>query len=395
MSADIFRALADTTGEILARIAEQQFAPEETKNSLRSFYTSEVAGLLGISTGHLKRIAEEGKIPAGDRDSRGWRHWQLADVHEMRRVLGRETHKPLGVEPTVIAVANFKGGVAKTTVAVNLAQYLTLHGLRTTLIDLDSQGSATSMMGVRPEIDVTGSDTILEFLMEEKDDLSSVVRKTHWPGLDLIPASLELYNAELELPTKNAREEHFTFWNRLERGIETLYPATDVVILDCPPSLGYLSMNALWAANAVVMPIPPKTLDLHSAQAFFSMVADTLDGLNQADRKATGRISAKQYDFTRILVSRYVSQSHYYEALSSLMADGYGDLQMVNVLVETAVVSNSRGLTPLEMESYDGSKRTLTRALDSFDRFGQEIKDLVMSSWRRKAAERPSQELSA
>ncbi|MGH8907994.1 MAG: ParA family protein [Egibacteraceae bacterium] len=157
-----------------------------------------------------------------------------------------------------LAVANQKGGVGKTTTAVNLAAALAEMDCRVLLLDLDPQGNASSGVGHRPE---PASATIYEAI-SELVPLSDVLRPTALPNLTLAPASIDLAGAEIELVSALSRE------GRLQRVIEPVRGDFDVVIIDCPPSLGLLTINALCAADGVIVPIQSEYYALEGLGAF-------------------------------------------------------------------------------------------------------------------------------
>ena len=144
-----------------------------------------------------------------------------------------------------IACANQKGGVGKTTTVVNLATYLALAGQRLLVIDLDSQGNATSGFGIdRSSIERSVYDAVMD-----DAELAELTVSTPIDGVQLIPASVALASADVELAPVNQRER------RLARLIEPIRDDYDYLLLDCPPSLGLLTVNALTAADSVLIPI--------------------------------------------------------------------------------------------------------------------------------------------
>jgi len=186
-----------------------------------------------------------------------------ADSSEGRRVGGpvrpgserhRLSHEVTGELPPeielatmsrILTIANQKGGVGKTTTAVNLAASLAAAEHRTLLIDLYPQGNAGSALGIRRD---ESEQSIYEVLLDAIP-LRDAIRKTELKYLDLVPASQHLVGAELELAALDGRE------SRLRAAVEPLAPEYEFVIIDCPPSLGLLTLNGLVAAKGVVIPL--------------------------------------------------------------------------------------------------------------------------------------------
>ena len=146
---------------------------------------------------------------------------------------------------TVVAIVNQKGGVGKSTTAINLAAYLAQKGERVLVVDMDPQGNATSGLGVEP----TGKGCIYDVILEGKP-LQDVAHATALPNLDIVPSTINLVGAEVELVSTLAREF------KLKRALEKLPDdAYRWILLDCPPSLDLLTLNALTAASEVLIPI--------------------------------------------------------------------------------------------------------------------------------------------
>ena len=168
----------------------------------------------------------------------------------------------------IICIANQKGGVGKTTTAVNLAACLAEEGKKTLLLDLDPQGNATSGLGVR-----AGKKTVYEALLGGCT-LDSTVEKTKPKKLSVAPADIRLAGAELELANLERREY------RLRAALEPLRKDYDFILIDCPPSLGLLTINALTAAQSVLIPIQCEYYALEGVTALMNTVQRVKRGLN-------------------------------------------------------------------------------------------------------------------
>ena len=170
----------------------------------------------------------------------------------------------------VLAITNQKGGVGKTTTAVNLAACLGALGRRVLLVDFDPQGNATSGVG----LDKTAQEKTVYQLMVSAENVREVIRQTEY-DLDVIPANVELAGAEVELATAGEGREA-----RLKAAIDQVRDDYDFILIDSPPSLGLLSLNALTAADGVLIPIQCEFYALEGVSELMRTLDLVRDGLN-------------------------------------------------------------------------------------------------------------------
>jgi chromosome partitioning protein len=170
----------------------------------------------------------------------------------------------------VICVANQKGGVGKTTTAVNLASCMALSEKRTLLVDVDPQANASSGMGIRLS---RGEPSIYDLLVSDKDS-GSAIRKTQLEYLDILPSSTDLYGAEVELVALRSRERLLL---DVMSKVRDLY---EYIFVDCPPSLGFLTLNALVAANTALIPIQCEYYALEGVGNLLSTIRRVQSSMN-------------------------------------------------------------------------------------------------------------------
>jgi chromosome partitioning protein len=194
----------------------------------------------------------------------------------------------------IIAMCNQKGGVGKTTTTINLGAALAEAGRRVLLVDFDPQGALSVGLGINPhELDVT----VYNVLMERSTDVRSVVRPTAIEGLDVLPANIDLSAAEVQLVGEVAREMV------LGRALRAVTDDYDVVLIDCQPSLGLLTVNALTAAHGVIIPLECEFFALRGVALLVETIEKVQDRLNP--RLEIDGILATMYD-SRTLHSREV-----------------------------------------------------------------------------------------
>lgn len=385
-------AHASTISSQLQAISEALFPPTASK-TLRRFTSGEAAKLIGVSDSTLRKMTLAGEGPQPDVSSNGRRLYSLRQLNELRALLaasarGREAHDFLprrreNEHLQVIAVTNFKGGSGKTTTSVHLAQYLALQGYRVLALDLDPQASMSAMLGVMPETDVRSNETLYAAIRydEERRPLSEVVRKTYFDGLDLIPGNLELMEFEHTTPRalmRGSRDGESVFFMRVAKALEDVAEHYDVVVLDCPPQLGYLTLSGLCAATSMIVTVHPQMLDVASMSQFLLMTHDLLSVV----REAGGELN---YDFIRYLLTRYEPQDAPQTKVAALLRNLFDDHVMINAMVKSAAVSDA-GLTKqtlYEIGRENLTRSTYDRAMEALDAVNGEVETLIRQAWGR------------
>ncbi len=173
----------------------------------------------------------------------------------------------------IIAIANQKGGVGKTTTAINLGACLAVAEKKTLVIDMDPQGNATSGLGIdKDEVE----KSVYDVLLEGADAAGVVVPEVHFPYLDVLPATRDLVGAEVELVGRRGRE------TILRKAVDSVRDRYDFVLIDCPPSLGLLTLNTLAAADSVLIPIQCEFYALEGLSQLLNTVTIVQKNLNPA-----------------------------------------------------------------------------------------------------------------
>ncbi|REA89996.1 plasmid partitioning protein RepA, partial [Staphylococcus pseudintermedius] len=213
---------------------------------------------------------------------------------ETTRGKGKDVFRPgrrEGDRLQVISCVNFKGGSSKTTSAIHLAQKWALRGYKVLCVDLDPQASLTTLFGYRPELEFNEGGTIYDALRYEHHDAESeednnapvplrdIIKKTYFHNLDLAPAGLMLTEYETETAHSFRDSRHTIFAKRLDDALKSAEADYDLVIIDCPPQLGFTTLSALTASTGLVVTVVPGMLDIASMSQFLKLVSETLDAV--------------------------------------------------------------------------------------------------------------------
>src|SRR6056297_1925799 len=404
---------------------------------LRQFSTWEITRyLIPIATAHFRRVLKaRPDLPQGRSETTGGARWfTLDEVLRLRAHFAAEGSKakeyqpwrPEGLPAKIVAVANFKGGVGKTSTAAHLAMSAALDGYRVLVVDLDSQGSMTSIFGgsvedewgtvfpllarhygrhiqeenrlrvQRNEAPQPLDDTLSEAMKMRAQDL---IQKTHWPNIDLIGAQLNLYWSEFQIPVWRMAARSWKLWDALTESLEAdgILQDYDLIFLDTPPALGYLTINGLAAADILLVPLGASFLEFDSTGRFFDMLHSTFGSIEEAENmaaRALGREGlAFQWDAVRAVVTRFDPAQQ--AELAALMQAYLGPTLSPHRQGFTALIGQAgeqvQGI--YEADYRDFNRETYVRGRETFDATYAAFKQLLIGSWHRdvQAAQQAAQ----
>lgn len=367
--------LQQRADDVLAALRTDVFAPEGVKTLRKTWTISEAANLIGRSQQSIRLAEKEGKLLPPRRLESGRRSGYTLDaINKMRETFGTRPWRTPSDEPVIVSFSNFKGGVGKSSFACHSAQYLAIHGYRVLLVDLDSQASTTTVFGFNPDLQIAPEDTIGAYLLGEQHSLHYAIKETHWPGVHLIPSALHFYSAEYELAAQVSG--NVPLLESLRAGLDGVSDNYDVIILDPPPALGLVSISALVAANALVIPVPPANIDFASTAHFFSMVIDTLETLRRHGVQPS-------YKFLKVALSKFDERKSTQAAIAEMMGQVFGNYLLATPIKDSAEIDNAsaRFETVYEQPGPLTSREVHNRCLAYLDGMNRELEILIRRSW--------------
>ncbi len=400
---------------------------EDGRKNLRLFSTWEITRyLIPVAQAHFRRVLKlNPDLPQGQSETDGGAKWfTLDEVLRLRAFFGAQgskakeyvPYRPKGLPAKMVAVANFKGGVGKTSTAAHLAMSAALDGYKVLVIDLDSQGSMTSIFGGTVDDEWQTAFPLLarhygEHLRIENqrrldrgdppqpldEGLSAamemtaadVIQSTHWPNIDLIGAQLNLYWAEFQIPVWRMQARGWKLWDALTDRLEAdgVLDNYDLVFIDTPPALGYLTINGLAAADILLVPLGASFLEFDSTGRFFDMLHSTFasieDGENVAARALGRPEMGFEWDAVRAVITRYDGAQQ--GELSGLMQAYLGKTLSPHRQDFTALIGQAgeqvNGI--YEADYRDFNRETYARGRETFDATYAAFKRLLLGIWRR------------
>jgi chromosome partitioning protein len=402
---------------------------DEGRKSLRPFSTWEITKyLIPVAQAHFRRVLKANPdLPQGRSETPGGAKWfALDEVLRLRAHFGAEgskskeylPYRPEGLPAKMVAVANFKGGVGKTSTAAHLAMSAALDGYKVLVIDLDSQGSVTSIFGgkvtdewatvfpllarhygehlqtenrarvVRGDPPLPMEDTLTE---AREITAQNLIQSTHWPNIDMIGAQLDLYWAEFQIPVWRMTGKGWRLWDALTDRLEAdgVLDTYDIIFFDTPPVLGYLTINGLAAADILLVPLGASFLEFDSTGRFFDMLHATFSSIEHSENIAARALGLDELNFewdaVRAVMTRYDSSQQ--AEMAALMQAYLGPTLSPHRQDFTALIGQAgesvNGI--YEADYRDFNRETYARGRETFDATYAAFKKLLIGAWARDA----------
>ena len=376
---ELFGKFSDIGNEMLRRLRNIVTRPGERKPP-RAWQTTDATKLVGVSPPTFRKILDKnpdlpGVISVTTSNGRTIKKYTLEAINVLRDISGTRYIRPTNTQPLVIAVSNLKGGVGKTETSVDLGKKCAIDGLKTLLIDLDAQGTATLISsGKIPDLEISYNETITSVLLENPKDIENVIMQTNFDGLDIIPANLAIQDCDLLLANSdiNKQDTLGSPVSRLKKAINFIKEQYDVILIDCSPNLGWLTLNAIVACDGIIIPIPPNMHDYSSFVAFSGSL-----------RNMFNELPAKSLTYLRFLLSKHPGNNEALQ-MENLMREQFGRYILSNHMCETVEVAkaaNEMG-TIYDISKPRGSREAFKRAIRHLDDVNNEIIGNFKDIWR-------------
>ena len=413
-----------------AAVRKATFSPAETK-TLRPFSIWEISTFMfDVPADTLrKKLAEDPSLPQGQVEDEGRQRWfSLQEINELRRRVkfrgkGLLPERPKG-RALRVAVSNFKGGVGKTVVAQHLANAAALDGYRVLVVDFDPQATLTHSMGL---VEVKEWNTVwgimcrdlcreADRIMESYDDpadcpypaadelprdvqeigtmrAQDFIQQTAWPTIDIIPSCANAAFVEFASAQYRSLHKAWSFFGCVARYLDELpEDQYDLVIFDCPPAIGYQSLNAAFAADILYIPSGPGYWEYDSTTSFLGQLGDALQEISDgfATIAADAGISLpKRFLDVRLLMTRFESANPLHTAMLEAFRNVFGADVCQNPIEMTRAVEQSGRfqMSVYEQDYREMTRETWKRARLSFDNAYEEFKVTMLSAWKARNGE--------
>ncbi|MEM8848704.1 MAG: AAA family ATPase [Pseudomonadota bacterium] len=420
------QSLRDSSLKMQGWIRKQTFSPAHEK-VLRRFSSWEVSELIfKVNQNTFRgRLAADPSLPSGEVEPEGRQRWfSLDEVNVLRRKMkiNRRSlmpERPTGKRAIRVAVANFKGGAGKSTTALHLAHAAALDGYRVLCVDFDPQATLSHSMGLS---DVSEDHTVWGILardlIHETERMNAAsrgaesgrqmpqrrlpasiaetglgdlrvtdfIRPTCWSTIDLVPSCANAAFVEFASAQYRHLSPDWSFFAAVRRWLDALpRDGYDIVVFDCPPAIGYQSMNAVFAADVLYIPSGPGYWEYDSTTSFIGQLSEALEDLvGFGDFPAGKSDMGKQFLDIRFLLTRYEPGNDLHRAMRDAFGKVFGDRMAEHPIEHTRAVEQSgRFLSSVyEIDYRDMTRETWRRARGTFDAAYEEFRETVLAAWK-------------
>lgn len=412
-------------------VRKATFSPGE-KKELRPFSIWEISEFMfDVPADTLrKKLADDPSLPQGEVEAEGRQRWFTLDqINELRRRLRFRGKKFLPERPSGrairVAVSNFKGGVGKTVVAQHLAHAAALDGYRVLTVDFDPQATLTHSMGlveIKEWNTVWGimcrdlckeADRIMATYDDPEDcpypssdelpeDVQSIgsqrvqdfIQKTCWPTIDIIPSCANAAFVEFASAQYRALHKAWSFFGCVARYLDELPDDQyDLIIFDCPPAIGYQSLNAAFAADILYIPSGPGYWEYDSTTSYLGQLGDALDDIATGFAglaQEAGISLPKSFLDIRLLMTRFEASNPLHVAMIEAFKNVFGEdvckhpIEMTRAVEQSGRFQNS----VYEQDYRQMTRETWRRARESFDQAYDEFQQTILKAWKSKAEQK-------
>ncbi|MBK7543001.1 MAG: AAA family ATPase [Candidatus Competibacteraceae bacterium] len=346
------------------------------RRGLPDFGIEKAAELIGCTSQHLRDKESDGNL-AQPRTARvgslDRRVYNYNEINEIRRRLKRDASRPTSCVRLIFS--NLKGGVGKTSHALHLSHYAARDGLRVLVVDLDPQATLTTAFGLVPGLNVGAEDDVGPSLTVDPELIQKSIKPTRWNEIDLVPAQLSLQYTDWQmLQARDADSQRLgPLPQRLSRALEGVADRYDLIVMDTPPALGMLSLNAIAAADMILMPITPNFYDIASSVQYFAIVSQLAGTYAQVLR-------VRQLS---LLMTRTDSAPETRGNIA-LLNKAYGEFLLTNRMPQTRELQRATGdqMSLYEIEIPRGARETYHKAIEAMNAVNAEIMQHVWQVWR-------------
>lgn len=369
----------------LGQVLRNKMLEPKPRKSAPKFTVSQLAEICGVDRNRINYLIKkpDTQLPKGTVEGKA-REFSLEEAYAWIDAEREIVRRPDGVPAPVIAVANLKGGSTKTTTTMCLAQGLALRGRKVLLLDLDPQGSLTELCGYYADTEISEEETVGSFFasyLEETpmESITLLVKPTYWSGISIVPSCSAMLAADFNFSLIARKRPTKQIWTLLREGLAGVRNDYDFILLDTAPSISYTTVNAIMAADSVIQPLVPDSLDFISSIQFWSLFADLMSMFKNHEKDKT-------YDLIQVLLTKVNYNSEAALVVREWVKLAYSNwLLPIEVPLSTAASSGALSLNTVYDQmsgNEDASKRTIDRLRQPFNELCALLDSFYSQKWK-------------